>query len=75
MKKLSHKQITSKGGNTTLARHGIEHFKKIGKKGSETVLQKYGPDYYKKLSQAGMKARIAKYNEKQKMLLTKQVVA
>ena len=69
MRMLSHRQITRKGGLSTLARHGIDHFKKIGKKGSETVLEKYGPDYYRKLSQAGVRARIKKYNEMHKIPL------
>jgi len=74
MKKLSHKQISRKGGLKTAETHGPEFYKAIGKKGSDTVLAKYGPDYYKKLTQASMKARVARYmakNNVEKIVLDK----
>jgi general stress protein YciG len=67
MKKLSHKEISRKGGLKTAETHGPEFYKAIGKKGSDTVLAKYGPDYYKKLTQASIRARVKKYMKKHKV--------
>jgi hypothetical protein len=54
---MDHFEISRKGGNTTMARYGREHFARLGKKGAETKIRIYGPDYFKKLSALGLAAR------------------
>lgn len=36
-----------KGGDTTLARYGLEHYSNLGKSAQKTIKEKYGPDYYR----------------------------
>jgi len=61
MKKvLNHKEIAVRGGKTTLAKYGPDHFSKIGKAGAKAKLKKYGPDYFIRLSKAGIAARKVK---------------
>ena len=43
-----------KGGETTKAVHGVDHYKKIGKaggrKGGRATLEKHGTDYFRQLA-------------------------
>lgn len=70
-KTLNHKEIATRGGKTTLAKYGPDHFSKIGKSGAKSKLRKYGPDYFIRLSKAGIAARKAK-EEKNKQVETKE---
>lgn len=56
-KKLNHEEFSSRGGKTTLAKYGKDHFRTIGKRGAKTKLKKFGVDYYERLSKAGVAAR------------------
>ena len=63
-KALSHRDISKKGGLSTLANHGKGFYSSIGKKGAENRLKKYGKGYYKKLALAGVEGkRIKKENK------------
>jgi hypothetical protein len=56
-KTMNHKQISSKGGQTTKARYGVEHFSRLGKLGGAAKLKMYGPDYFRKISAIAVRAR------------------
>lgn len=56
------KEMSSKGGKTTYARHGSDHFAKLGKKGRASLIKK-DPDFYKRLSKKGIEARKRKREE------------
>ena len=57
IKSLTHKEISKRGGLSTMAKHGREYYSAIGKKGGSTNVKRYGVDYFKKLSAAGVAAR------------------
>lgn len=59
-KKLNHEEFSSRGGKTTLAKYGADHFSDIGKRGAKSKLKKFGVDYFSRLSKAGVAARKAK---------------
>lgn len=59
------KEMTAKGGRSTLKRYGKDHFSKLGKKGWESRRKK-DPDYGKKLSIKGVEARRNKQNSASK---------
>ena len=44
---LTSSEIGKKGGDTTLARYGLEHYSNLGKSAQKTIKEKYGPDYYR----------------------------
>lgn len=67
MNVLSHKQISKKGGLSTLSSHGREHFSALGKKGAQTKLKNYGREYFVRLSKLGVASRKAKA-ERQAMI-------
>ena len=56
-KKMSRAEAGRKGGQTTKARYGEEHFGRIGriggKKGGETTKQRYGTEFYQKIGRIG----------------------
>ncbi len=47
-------EFGAKGGETTKARHGVDHYKKIGKagasKGGRATLERHGSDYFRQLA-------------------------
>lgn len=55
--KMSRAEAGRKGGKTTKARYGDEHFGRIGriggKKGGETTKQRYGSEFYQKIGRIG----------------------
>jgi uncharacterized protein len=63
-RKLNHEEFSSRGGKTTLAKYGPDHFSDIGKKGAKSKLKKFGVDYYDRLSKAGVAARKAKQTKR-----------
>lgn len=63
----SHIEVSRKGGNTTLERHGKEHYKNIGKLSYKKRLEK-DPDFGKKLAMAGVEARRKKAEAKKKLI-------
>lgn len=67
---LSHKQVSSRGGRSTLKRHGRKHFADNGHKGVATLLKLHGPDYFRELAKKGLAGRLKKYAERQKKLNT-----
>lgn len=56
-KKMSRSEAGRKGGKTTKARYGDEHFGRIGKiggkKGGETTRERYGSEFYQKIGKLG----------------------
>lgn len=74
MRRPSHKQISARGGNTTLKRYGKKFYSKNGKKGAKTKLRKYGKAYYVRISKLGVEARKRNKIEREKERLTKQAV-
>lgn len=64
MNEQLHKDVSKKGGQSTLEKHGKEHFATMGKLGSKKQREMYGDEYYKKLSQAGVEGRKRKRQEK-----------
>ena len=62
-------ELSKKGGDTTLKKHGKTHYATISKAGGAKLKElKTGTDYYKKLSALGVKARKIK---KEKLMLDK----
>jgi hypothetical protein len=59
-KELTHKEISSIGGQITFTKYGREFMSKNGKKGSAYLLKKYGPDYFIELAAKGLAARLKK---------------
>lgn len=59
-KNFNLKEFSSKGGLTTVLRHGKEHFSEAGKKGVEGKRKKYGDEYYQNLAKKGLEARLEK---------------
>jgi uncharacterized protein len=55
--KMSRAEAGRKGGRTTKARYGEEHFGRIGriggKKGGETTKRRYGSEFYQKIGRMG----------------------
>jgi hypothetical protein len=55
--KMSRAEAGRKGGRTTKARYGEEHFGRIGriggKKGGETTKQRYGTGFYQRIGRIG----------------------
>ncbi|HEU4487787.1 MAG TPA: hypothetical protein VFS38_00710 [Actinomycetota bacterium] len=55
--KMSRAEAGRKGGRTTKARYGGEHFGRIGriggKKGGETTKSRYGSEFYQKIGKIG----------------------
>ena len=47
----------AKGGETTLERHGKEHFSQIGSRGGRTTAGKYGAEYYAEIGRKGAEKR------------------
>lgn len=57
MSDITHKEVSKKGGEATLKKHGKEHYSTMGKLGAEGKRKLYGNEFYKKLSKAGVEAR------------------
>ncbi|HEX2234995.1 MAG TPA: hypothetical protein VHK89_01865 [Actinomycetota bacterium] len=55
--KMSRAEAGRKGGRTTKARYGEEHFGRIGriggKKGGETTKARYGTGFYQRIGRIG----------------------
>lgn len=47
-----YREIGSLGGQSTLARHGVEHFSAIGKKGGELLLDMHGTAYFSRVARS-----------------------
>jgi len=54
---LTHKEVSSRGGRTTLERRGRDYFQELSRKAVESLKNKVDPDYYKRLSKMGVEAR------------------
>jgi hypothetical protein len=58
-------EFSRKGGNTTMERHGSEHYTAIAKKAHKSITKKYGKDHWKKIRAIGVeKQRKAKEEAK-----------
>lgn len=57
MRKLTHEEISRKGGLKTLKKYGKKFYSKNGSKGGESILKSRGKAYFKKLAMASVKAR------------------
>lgn len=55
---MDHSEISRRGGNAKLKKHGKEQFSDMGKKSQKAIKRRYGKDFYLKLSRAGVAARI-----------------
>lgn len=71
-KPLNHEEFSRRGGKTTLAKYGKDHFKDIGKRGAKAKVKKYGPDYFQRISKAGVMARKAKRDSARKLEESKE---
>lgn len=56
-KKIDLIEFSRKGGNTTKAKYGSEHYKKIQQKGSVTTKEKYGRDHYVKMGRRAQEVK------------------
>jgi len=56
-RKMTRAEAGAKGGRTTKARYGDEHFGRIGKiggkKGGETTKERYGSEFYQRIGRKG----------------------
>jgi uncharacterized protein len=56
-RKMSRAEAGRKGGKTTKARYGGDHFGRIGRiggrKGGETTKRRYGSEFYQKIGKVG----------------------
>lgn len=52
-----------KGGEATLSRHGINHFRYAGQKGGDALVTKYGRDHFIALGRKSAAARARKRGE------------
>lgn len=66
----SHAQISSRGGKTTLKRHGKAFFAANGHKGVATLLKKHGPQYFTELAKKALAGRVAKDKARRDKLIT-----
>lgn len=71
VKKIDHIAFSRKGGLSTKARHGSEHYRNIQKKGVLTILSRYGSDYYKNMAIKRMEKRREKLQESKKKSIDK----
>ena len=70
-KKIDLIEFSRKGGNTTKAKYGHDHYSRIRKKGNETIKKRYGPEYFAKIARIGIEKRRRRKEEEQKPLIDK----